>query len=105
MKSIFRLSAWLPAFIVLGASAQAHASDPADPSVQASLPVYRSAFDGYRRAPEPATPPAPQKATNHQDMHAGHGGMQHQHAEMPDGEMGHAMHMYSAHQHMEEESK
>lgn len=107
MKSLFHLSAWLPAILALGASAQTHASDPADPSAHVSAPVYHSAFDGYRSAVESTQPSAQHETTDsHQDAHAGHGSMQHQQmAEMPDATMESAMHMHSAHQHREEEPK
>lgn len=98
MKSISRL----PAILVLCATAQAHANDPADPSAHTSSPIYRSAFDGYISASEQTPPTTQHEAGSQQDAHAGHGRMHHQQAaEMSRDHMEHGMHMHPAHQ-MEE---
>lgn len=117
MKSLFHLSAWLPAILTLGAHAQAHAIDPADPSSPAPLPAYHSAFDGYRKVPEPMPPSVQQWRTANDaagglNNHAGHAGMQHeqpeekhenQHEHQHEGHKAHDMH--SMHQHAEGASK
>ncbi len=103
MKSIFRLSAWLPALLALDVvHAQTHADDPSDPSIHAPLPAYRSVFDGYRSASEPVQPNTAEMAVTRHE-HATHAGVhQQQVRKMPGEHTGHPMPMHSSHHHMEE---
>lgn len=73
------LPAWLPAIFPLLAHAQV-APDPADASIGAPLPVYRSAFDDYRSAME--TMPSPEKGWRAANAAVGNAGMEMQAMEM-----------------------
>ena len=118
MKSIFLLSAWLPAVSVLSFALSAQAqppvpassADPADAAHPTSAPAYQSAFDGYRAIGETTetTPPsrnawrAANDAMNQADMHGGHMQMPSSGADSPDdahaSHTGHQPNHHAGHQ-------